>query len=157
MAEPHTEINLAVPLLVGICLVGLTFVLHAAATRYIIQFVHWRRARGKGGWERIRDMRLVFVTVLAAFSTHLVDICAWGALLMGIDHSRGFTVAFYWSAGAYTTLGSGSVTVPSPWRLLGPIEAADGMLLFGLTTALLFAVIQQIQKHHGVTWAADVA
>ena len=157
MTEAHTEIGLLVPLIVGICLVGMTFVVHAVAARYLIRFVHWRRGRGRGGWERIHDMRLIFVTALAAFSAHLVDICFWGMLFIGIDRAPGFPVAFYWSAGAYTTLGSGSITVPAQWRLLGPIEAADGMLLFGLTTALLFAVIQQIQKPSGVAWTSDAS
>jgi len=30
------------------------------------------------------------------------------------------------------------------WRLLGPIEAADGMLMFGVTTIIIFAVIQRL-------------
>ena len=31
-----------------------------------------------------------------------------------------------------------------PWRVLGPLEAANGMLMFGVTTALVFAVIQRL-------------
>jgi hypothetical protein len=30
------------------------------------------------------------------------------------------------------------------WRMLGPLEAANGMLMFGVTTALVFAVIQRL-------------
>ena len=41
----------------------------------------------------------------------------------------------------YTTLGYGDVVMSPAWRLLGPMEAADGMLMFGLSTALIFAVI----------------
>ncbi|MGO9058981.1 MAG: ion channel [Candidatus Binataceae bacterium] len=157
MAEHHSEISLAVPLMVGLCLVGLTFVVHAVAARYLIKFVHWRRSRGHRRWDVLHDLRLIFVTALAAFSAHLLDICFWAALLMGIDRAPGFPMAFYCSAGAYTTIGSGTIAIPPQWRLLGPIEAADGMLLFGLTTALLFAVIQQIQTRHGVTHTASAA
>jgi len=32
------------------------------------------------------------------------------------------------------------------WRLLGPLEAVDGMLMFGVTTAMIFAVIQRLVK-----------
>jgi hypothetical protein len=30
------------------------------------------------------------------------------------------------------------------WRLLGPLEAADGMLMFGVSTAIIFALIQRL-------------
>jgi len=32
----------------------------------------------------------------------------------------------------------------SSWKLLGPMEAADGMLMFGVSTAIIFAVIQRL-------------
>ena len=44
----------------------------------------------------------------------------------------------------YTTLGYGNVIMTPAWRALGPLEAANGMLLFGVSTALIFAVIQRI-------------
>ena len=44
----------------------------------------------------------------------------------------------------YTTLGYGDVVMTPSWRLLGPLEAADGMLMFGVSTAVIFAVIQRL-------------
>ena len=57
---------------------------------------------------------------------------------------RDFAAAFYSSAENYTTLGYGDVVMSAPWRLLGPLEAADGMLMFGVTTAMIFSVIQRL-------------
>ena len=48
------------------------------------------------------------------------------------------------SAENYTTLGYGDVVMSPSWRLLGPLEAADGMLMFGISTALIFAVISRL-------------
>jgi hypothetical protein len=31
-----------------------------------------------------------------------------------------------------------------PWRMLGPLEAADGMLMFGVSTAIIFALTQRL-------------
>ncbi len=57
---------------------------------------------------------------------------------------RDFAAAFYSSAENYTTLGYGDVVMSARWRLLGPLEAADGMLMFGVTTAMIFSVIQRL-------------
>ena len=68
-----------------------------------------------------------------------------------------FAPACYHSAVNYTTLGYGDVVMSPTWRLLGPLEAADGMLMFGISTALIFAVIQHlIQVYFALepTWAA---
>jgi hypothetical protein len=44
---------------------------------------------------------------------------------------------------SYTTVGS-DIVLPPQWKLLGPFEAVDGMLMFGVSTAFIFAVIQRL-------------
>ena len=52
--------------------------------------------------------------------------------------------AVYHSAVNYTSLGYGDVVMSASWRLLGALETADGMLMFGVSTAMIFAVIQRL-------------
>ena len=52
--------------------------------------------------------------------------------------------AYYHSAVNYTTLGYGDLIMTPSWRMLGPLEAANGMLMFGVSTAIIFAVIQRL-------------
>ena len=54
--------------------------------------------------------------------------------------------AFYFSAQNYTTLGNGDIGISDRWRLLGPLEAINGLLLVGLSTALMFAVMSHLIK-----------
>jgi hypothetical protein len=62
-------------------------------------------------------------------------------------------MAYDHSAVNYTTLGYGNVVMTPKWRLLGPLEAANGMLLFGVSTALIFAVILRIlQVRLRIAW-----
>ena len=49
-----------------------------------------------------------------------------------------------YSLGALTTYGHASIFLAEHWRMLGALEALNGMLLFGLTTAFLFAMIQEV-------------
>jgi hypothetical protein len=44
----------------------------------------------------------------------------------------------------YTSLGYGDIVMSPSWRLLGPLEAANGLLMFGISTAMIFAVIQRL-------------
>jgi len=54
-----------------------------------------------------------------------------------------FGSAYFHSFGNYTTIGSGLMMTPA-WRLLGPLEAASGALMFGVSTAMIFALIQRL-------------
>jgi hypothetical protein len=55
-----------------------------------------------------------------------------------------FDRAFYLSAENYTALGYGDILLSPRWRLLGPLEAINGLLLFGLSTAVMFAVLSRL-------------
>jgi ion channel len=65
-------------------------------------------------------------------------------LVMVCEEFRDFGTAYYHSAVNYTALRYGDLIVTPPWRVLGPLEAANGMVMFGVTTALVFAVIQRL-------------
>jgi hypothetical protein len=52
--------------------------------------------------------------------------------------------AAYFSLTSYTTVGYGDVVLPEPWRLLGPLEAAVGVLMLGWSTGILVAAIGTI-------------
>ena len=55
-----------------------------------------------------------------------------------------YATAFYHSAVNFTTLGYGDIVMPSVWRLLGPLEAANGVLMFGLSASAMFAVTNRL-------------
>ena len=57
-----------------------------------------------------------------------------------------FGTAYYHSAVNYTTLGTGELAMTASWRMLGPLEAANGMVLYGVTTAMIFAVIWRLAE-----------
>ena len=81
---------------------------------------------------------------MIAFAAHLIEIAVWAGLFVICGEFTAFGAAFDHSAVNYTTLGYGDVVMTPSWRLLGPLEAADGMLMFGVTTAMIFAVIQRL-------------
>ncbi len=130
-------------MVVGAIVFLLTIVVHSLAVATTVNFV--RRARrlgffGRGFWIDVAVVVLVTLFVLAA---HLAEIALWAVLFMVLEEFSGFGNAYYHSAVNYTTLGYGDVIMSPSWRLLGALEAADGMLMFGVSIAIIFAVIQR--------------
>ena len=110
----------------------------------VIRFVRREQRRGFTGRSFLRDVAIVASAILLGFSAHLIEIAIWGVGFALCGEFSGFAAAFYHSAENYTTLGYGDLVMSPQWRLLGPMEAADGMLMFGVSTALIFTVIQRL-------------
>jgi Ion channel len=89
-------------------------------------------------------IRIAYRFELLARGAHLIEITAWAGVFDLCREFPNFAPAFYHSAVNYTSLGYGDVVMSSSWKLLGPLETADGMLMFGMSTATLFAVIQRL-------------
>jgi Ion channel len=77
-------------------------------------------------------------------AAHLIEVALWAAVFIICGEFSDFGTAYYHSAVNYTTLGYGDLIMTSSWRLLGPLEAANGALMFGVSTAIFFAVIQRL-------------
>ena len=50
--------------------------------------------------------------------------------------------AMLYSVDSMTTRGASRLRLERHWKMMGALEAADGMLLFGISTAFVFAVMQ---------------
>jgi hypothetical protein len=101
--------------------------------------------RGMGFWAGTGVMTLVTLIMAAA---HLVQIALWAAAVLLCGLFAAAEPAFYYSAQNYTALGYGDLPVPERWRLLGPLEAINGLLFFGLSTAVLFAIMSHLITAH---------
>jgi len=129
-------------LAIGVSTVACTIVIHAMALSATLNFIRREKKRGREGVSFWGDLAIVARVISFALLAHLMEIALWAVLFMICGEFREFGVAFYHSAVNYTTLGYGDVIMTPSWRLLGPLEAANGALMFGVSTAMIFAVIQ---------------
>jgi len=90
------------------------------------------------------DLAILTLVILFAFVAHLIGIALWAALLVLCGEFREFGIANYCSAVNYATLCYGDLLLTSSRRLLGPLEATNGALMFGVSAAMVFAVIQRL-------------
>jgi hypothetical protein len=86
------------------------------------------------------DLAIVVFAISFAFVAHLIEIAVWAVLFVICGEFQEFGFAYYHSAVNYTTLGYGDVIMTPSWKLLGPLEAEDGALMFGVSTAMIFSV-----------------
>jgi Ion channel len=121
-----------------------TVIIHGLALVTIIRFVRREQRLGVAGVRFWKDVSIVSGAVLVAFAAHVLEIAVWAGVFLWCREFRSFPSAFYCSAENYTTLGYGDVVMSRAWKLLGPLESADGMLMFGVSTAMIFAVIQRL-------------
>jgi hypothetical protein len=82
--------------------------------------------------------------VLVMFLISLADSVLWAFAYVAVDAIPDLEAALYFSMVTFTTLGYGDLTLESDWRLLASFEAANGIIIFGWTTALVVAYIQRL-------------
>ena len=139
---PH--IPVLIPLAVGTLTFACTILIHAVPLSATVNFVRREKKLGRVGTNFWTDIGIVARAMSYALVAHLVEVALWAVLFVVCGEFHEFGIAYYHSAVNYTTLGSGDVLMSPTWRLLGPLEAANGMLMFGVTTAMVFAVIQRL-------------
>ena len=135
------RIAILLPLLVGGCAVGCTILIHGLAVSATVNFVRFEKKIGRTGRSFWLDVAIVNLAMSIALVAHLAEIALWAVLFVICGEFSEFGVAYYHSAVNYTTLGYGDLIMSPAWKLLGPLEAADGMLMFGVSTAIIFALI----------------
>jgi hypothetical protein len=75
-----------------------------------------------------------------------IEIALWAAVFMICGEFHEFGMAYYHSAVNFTTLGYGDLIMSPKWRLLGPLEAANEILMFGVSTAMIFTLILRLTQ-----------
>jgi hypothetical protein len=143
MTQPH-RVAILVPLAVGAGAVLCTLLIHGLAVTGTVRFFRHERSLGRAGAGIWVDFPIVVVVMSLAFVAHLIDMALWAGLFLICGEFQEFGIAYYFSAVNYTTLGYGDLIMSPSWKLLGPLEAADGALMFGVSTAMIFTVIVRL-------------
>ncbi len=95
-----------------------------------------------------RSVAVVALTALGAATLHGLEAVVWATLYLGIGALTSVQNAMLYSLGAITSYGHAEIFLEDRWKLLGAIEAVNGLILFGLTTAFMFTVIQDVRSRN---------
>ena len=132
-------------LALGIAFMTLTVMVHSGAMILVMRGLPGRRKKS-GALTRWDEIGEVSAAVLIMFFATLIEVVIWamGYLALGAMEAR--EEAVYFSMVTYTTLGYGDITLNEQWRMLSSIEAANGIIMFGWTTAVVIAVVQRLYQ-----------
>ena len=126
-----------------IALVFGTTLIHAGCT---VMAVEWVSSDSRRWFHKNSLTRATAVTavVLMMSLAACVESMLWAGLYVWVDALPDLGTALYFSLVTFTTLGYGDVTLVRGWRVLGAFEAANGVIMFGWTTALIVSVVQRM-------------
>lgn len=135
-----------IQLLLALALAGLTVAIHAIGTVRVVVPLAGSWSKWKGDLASARTILMLTRVVAALLILHLMEMGIWAAAFRASGVMPTFEASLYYSLESYTTVGYGDVVPHQPWRLVGPIEAGVGILMFGWSTGIIVAVIQRIYR-----------
>ncbi len=126
----------------GLPLLVLTVVAHVVAIVWTAKILGLARAT----FSRKASRFVLFVGLAALACAVYVGLEAgvWAALFVWLGAVPDWHDAMLYSLGAITSYGHDPILLADRWRLLGAIEAVNGLIVFGLTTAFLYAAIHEV-------------
>ena len=126
-------------------MVGMTVTIHFCGLLALLWFLRRRghRFRAHESWAG-QGAAIVFV-VLGLVAVTTMEIWLYATVFLALGALSDFESALYFSTTSFTTIGYGDVVLDRKWRLLGAIEGANGLLLFGWSTAFLISVTARMR------------
>lgn len=138
-------------ILIAAAIVFLCLVIHIAGIMFMVQCLMRRREFLERDAARRHFGFFIFALFGGILFLHVIQTSLWAGFYYAQNLFNDFETSLYFSMVSFTTTGYGDVLLPRNWRLLGVIEGFSGVLLCGISTAFIFAVINamfqiQIQR-----------
>jgi hypothetical protein len=133
----------------GLSLIALTVAIHALGV--VMMALMLEKIRFRLGLDnrslRLRYVIPVVIGLVAAVGLllavlHGIEATIWAATYLRLGALDSPIDAILYSVDSMSTRGASGLTLQRHWKMMGALEAADGMLLFGMSTAYIFAVMQ---------------
>ena len=131
----------------GLPLIALTISIHAMGVvtmaLVLVRIAVWWKHQSL----RLRPAMLIVIGVVGVVglllaALHGMEAAIWAAAYLWLGAINSPLDAMLYSVDSITTRGASGLTLQRHWRMVGALEAADGMLRFGISTAYIFGVIQ---------------
>jgi len=96
-----------------------------------------------------KTMFALTLTTLWMVVAHSIETWLWALMFLLLGVFDALEPAVYFALISFTTLGFGDIILDPEWRLLSGIAAANGLILFGVSTAFLIEVMRRLREHLG--------
>ena len=92
------------------------------------------------------SLTIISCLTLSAATLHGIEATLWALVYRFLNALPDHRSAMLYSLNAITSYGHANLQLEDRWHLMGAMEALNGWLLFGLSTAFLFAIIQRLSS-----------
>jgi len=140
--------QMLIPLLLGSLIIVANMGIQVLAVVILISYFSKRLADGRLETGMGKDFRTLCIVLAVLFAGHIVQFASWALVFIYINEFNDFKTAFYHSTVNFASLGYGDIVMSERWRLLGALEAANGVLMFGLTAGTILSVMNRIFNDH---------
>ena len=130
--------------LVAVVVLPVTMMIQAIAHALTVRFVVRLFRVGYAGPTFWHNVYVVMGAHLILLTALLAQVADWTGAFLLCGALPDSATSFYHSAVNFTTLGYGDIVMAPGWRLLGPLEAANGVLQFGLSAAAMFGLMHRL-------------
>jgi hypothetical protein len=131
----------------GLSLIALTIALHTMGV--VMMAVAGLRIRARLETRNLGFWRAILIVIgvvgtagLLLAMLHGIEAAIWAAAYVWLGALSLPKDAILYSVDSMTTRGASGLMLEQHWQMMGALEAANGMLLFGISTAYIFAVMQ---------------
>ena len=136
-------------LMIGFPAMLLCLVVQAAITFWSVRYYIRQLSNAAAPQRFLAGIRPLLVAMLAMVAGNFLQITLWGILFIWLGEFSELYEAVYHSAVNFASLGYGDIVMSKNWKLLGPLEAVNGVLMVGMTSAALMVILQQLIKAQG--------
>jgi len=130
--------------LIGLPLMLLCLVLQTAVAFWCVRYYMNHASHIGSGQGFIAGIQPLIVVSLAMMFGTLLQIMLWGGLFLWLGEFEQAYDAIYHSAVNFTSLGYGDIVMSRERKLLGTLEAVNGVLMLGMSAATLMAIVQHM-------------
>lgn len=131
---------------IGAVLILLTTAVHAGGMSLSLRSVRSHATIERSRLHLTRVFKVGMV-ILIMYLVAIIEVLIWGAAYLTFDAIEGLENAIYLSAVTFTTLGYGDVVLEGNKRILSSLEAINGIIMFGWSTAIVIAAVQRVYFH----------
>ncbi|OYT97490.1 MAG: transporter [Pseudomonas sp. PGPPP3] len=94
------------------------------------------------------DILVLSAVMLLLMLGNCLQMALWAGVFVLLGEFDSLATALYFSGVTFATLGYGDLVLSPQWRLLSALEAANGILMFGVSTAVMTAAVSDVFKHN---------
>jgi len=134
-------------LMVGLAAMLVCLIVQAAVAFWSVRY-YVRQSYNTAVRQRfLGGIRPLLISMLAMIAGNFIQIAVWGVLFLLLGELDELYEAIYHSAVNFASLGYGDFVMSKNRKLLGPLEAVNGVIMLGMTSAALMVILQQVIRN----------